>query len=158
MIAERAFGAHFVERDVAFENDFGVRGNFEGVGFALHHFHRLAAQKSREHHFVEIGRNRQHAGERRRWIGADRDGDGNFSVGIGGAGAAKMFGAVFLRLPVHAGGAFVVDLHAIHADVALPCFRIAREDERQRDEAAAVLRPAFENREIEKVDVAAACG
>ena len=32
---------------------------------------------------------------------------------------AEVFGGVLLALPVHAGGLAVVDLHAVHADVAL---------------------------------------
>jgi len=40
---------------------------------------------------------------------------------------AVVFGGDFLALPVHAGGALVIDLHTVHANVALPCFRITRD-------------------------------
>jgi hypothetical protein len=41
----------------------------------------------------------------------------------GGAEAvAQVLGGVLLALPVHAGGLAVVDLHAVHADVALAGF------------------------------------
>ncbi len=56
-----------------------------------------------------------------------------------------MLGADFLALPVHAGGALVIDLHPIHADVALAGFGVARDDAGQCDEAAGVFRPAFQD-------------
>ena len=56
--------------------------------------------------------------------------------------------ADFLQLPVHAGGAVVVDLHAIHADVALAGVGVFGDDAGQGDEAAAVERPAFEDGQI----------
>ncbi len=57
---------------------------------------------------------------------------------------AEVFGGDLLPLPVHAGGARVVDLHAVHAHVALAGAGIARDDAGQGDEAAAVLRPALQ--------------
>ena len=51
--------------------------------------------------------------------------------------------ADFLQLPMHAGGAFVVNLHAIQADIAFACVGIFRHHARQRDESSAVERPAF---------------
>jgi hypothetical protein len=56
---------------------------------------------------------------------------------------------------VHAGGLAVVDLHAIHADVALAGARIARVHAGQRDEAAAVVRPALEDGKVVEVEVVA---
>ena len=64
-----------------------------------------------------------------------------------------MLGGFLLALPVHAGGLAVVDLHAVHADVALAGWRIAGDDAGQRDEAAAVLGPGLEDGEIEDADV-----
>ena len=61
-----------------------------------------------------------------------------------------MLRALLVRLPVHAGGALVEDLHAVHAAVALAGIGIAREHHRQRDEAAAILRPALQHRIIEQ--------
>src|SRR5580704_7648544 len=65
-----------------------------------------------------------------------------------------MLGTVLLRLPVHPGGALVVHLHPVHAYVALSRFRVSREHQRKRNEASTVLRPALQNRKVEKVDVA----
>src|ERR1017187_1065346 len=68
---------------------------------------------------------------------------------------AVMFRRNFLPLPVHAGGALVIDLHPVHADVALPGRRIARDHAGQRDEASAILWPAFEDGEIEQREIVA---
>src|SRR5580658_6661417 len=56
-----------------------------------------------------------------------------------------MLGGVFLALPVHAGGLAVVDLHAVHADVALAGAGVAGDDAGEGDEAASVLRPGLED-------------
>jgi hypothetical protein len=99
-------------------------------------------------------------------VGADGGGgstggkghDLDLARGIFGGGAhviAGMFGGDLLALPVHSGGLAVVDLHAVHADVALAAAGIACDDARQSDEAAAVLRPGLQNREFEDIDVLA---
>ncbi len=67
-----------------------------------------------------------------------------------------MFGAVLLRLPVHAGGALVIHLHAIDADVALPCFRIARKNQRPGDETPRILRPALQDGKFKQREIFAA--
>src|SRR4030095_522722 len=54
-------------------------------------------------------------------------------------------------LPVHAEGLLVVDLEAIHAHVAGFRGRIAREDERQRDVAPGIPRPAAQDGERAEV-------
>src|SRR5947208_15745699 len=59
----------------------------------------------------------------------------------------------FLPLPVHASGALVIDLHAIHAYVSLSGCRIARHYARQCDESPPVLRPALQNREMVQAEV-----
>jgi hypothetical protein len=56
-----------------------------------------------------------------------------------------MLGRALVDLPVHAERLVVVDLEPVHADVARAGDRIAREDHRQRDVAAAVTRPAAEH-------------
>ena len=72
VIPKRAFRAHFAQVHIAFQHDLRVRRHFEIDRLALHHFHRLAPQKSREHEFVEIGRQRQNRRIHGRRIGADR--------------------------------------------------------------------------------------
>ena len=56
---------------------------------------------------------------------------------------AVMFRCDFLTLPVHAGRALVVDLHAVYAHIALLCFGISRDDQRPGDETSGILRPTF---------------
>ena len=56
--------------------------------------------------------------------------------------------ADFLELPVHAGGAVVVNLDAIHADVALAGVGVFGDDAGEGDEAPAVERPALLDREV----------
>ena len=61
-----------------------------------------------------------------------------------------MLGADLLSLPVHARGFGVVHLHAVHAHIPLPCFRIAGDDAGQRDKPAGILRPALQHRKIQQ--------
>jgi len=56
-----------------------------------------------------------------------------------------------MELPVHAGAAAVEDLHAVHADVAIPGIRVLGVDGGEGDEGAAILRPAFEDGEIGEI-------
>src|SRR5439155_12212828 len=54
-----------------------------------------------------------------------------------------------LPLPMHPGGALVIDLQSIHAYVALAGIRIARDYAGHGDKAAGVFRPALQDRKIE---------
>ena len=80
------------------------------------------------------------------------------AAGRSGAGGAarrrsrRCSAAILLALPVHAGGLAVVDLHAVHAHVALAGSGIAGDDAGQGDEAAAVLGPGCEDGELVEVD------
>ena len=66
-----------------------------------------------------------------------------------------MFGAYFLSLPVHAGGAVVVNLQAVHADVAFAGLGIARDYAGESDEAAGILGPALQDGEVEQREIVA---
>ena len=55
-----------------------------------------------------------------------------------------------LPLPVHARSLLVIDLHAVHADIALAAFPIAGDHAWQGDKSPGVLRPALQNREVEQ--------
>ena len=68
---------------------------------------------------------------------------------------AVVFGGHFLALPVHSGGALVVDLHTIHSDIPFASFRIAGDDAGQGDEASPVLGPALQDGEIEEREIVA---
>src|ERR1700719_1428158 len=74
---------------------------------------------------------------------------------------SEVFGGYLLALPVHAGGFCVVDLHAVHAYVALAGLAtltagVAGDDTGEGNEAASVLRPGFQDGEVEEIDVFAA--
>src|SRR6267142_2857163 len=154
VISERTLGSHFVQIDVALQHDFRIGRHFQIIRLASHHLHRFAPQKTREHHLVQIRRDRQHAGKRRRRICANRNSHRYPAFRIRRSCPSKMLRAMFLRLPVHSSRPLVVDLHPVHPHVALPRFWILREYEWKRDKASAVLRPAFQNWKIEKIDVA----
>src|SRR5262249_48089334 len=71
---------------------------------------------------------------------------GIFLVSRGSSqGFAVVFCANFLALPVHTGSATVIDLHAIHADVAFTGFGVARDDTRKGDKPTRVFGPALED-------------
>ena len=76
VIAEGAFGAEFVEVDVAFEDDFGVGGDFQVDGFAFDQFDRLLAEEAGDEVLLDVGRRGNDGGEGESGIGAD--GDRNF--------------------------------------------------------------------------------
>ncbi len=78
VVAEGAFAAQFAEFDVAFEDDFGVGGDFEIDGFALDDFDGLAAQEAGDHELLDLGRRGNDGGEGGGGIGAD--GHGNFEA------------------------------------------------------------------------------
>ena len=94
-------------------------------------------------------------------LGGSSGGEGHEVYGGGGVwgGGAEEFAHVFggdlLALPVHSGGLAVVDLHAVHADVALAGFGVAGDDAWEGDEAAAVLGPGLQDGELVEVDVLA---
>ncbi len=69
-----------------------------------------------------------------------------------------MAGGDFLQLPVHAGGLGVVNLDAIHAEVAVAGVGVAGDDAGERDETAAVQRPAFLDGQIEEGGRRGGCG
>src|SRR5207302_10765974 len=67
--------------------------------------------------------------------------------------APKMLRTMLLRLPVHPCGPLVINLHAVHSHVAPPRLGILGKHQRKRDKPPAILRPAFQDWEVEKVHV-----
>ena len=134
---------------VTFDDEVGIGGNFEVVGFAFHQFDGFLAQVTGEEKFIEAIGQRRGGGEGEASGSPPRKiADGHARAGF--VVTAAVARADFLELPVHAGGAVVVNLDAIHADVALAGVGVFGDDAGQGDEAAAVERPAFEDGEIEK--------
>src|ERR1700688_2079216 len=60
-----------------------------------------------------------------------------------------------LSLPMHARGALVVNLHAVHPHVAFARLRITRSYAGQSNESARVFRPALQDREVEQGKIVA---
>ena len=148
MVAERAFVAERLGRvNVAFDDEVGIRRDFQVVGLALDEFDGFFAEVTGEEEFVEAVGQWRGGGEGEHGIAAEKNGDGHARTGF--VVAAAVSRANFLKLPVHAGGAVVVDLDAIHADVALAGVGIFGDDAGERDEASAIEGPAFEDGEGE---------
>ena len=61
---------------------------------------------------------------------------------------AVMLGRNFLPLPVHAGGLLVINLHAVHADIALASLGIARNHAGQSDEPSGIFAASIAGLEI----------
>ncbi len=147
VIAERAFVAQrFGGVDVAFDDEVGVGGHLQGVGLALHELNGFLAEITGEQELVEAVGQRRGGAEGEDGIATEEDGDGHALALL--VIAAAVARGDFLQLPVHAGGVVVVNLDAIHADVALAGVGIVRDNAGQRDESAAIERPAFENGQI----------
>ncbi len=154
VIAEGAFRALFAQFHIAFEYDLRVGRHLQVAGFALDHLDRLAAQEPGDHHLVQIRRQRQdgriHGGR----IGADGHGHIH-ALHSARLKAPVVLGPLLVGLPVHAGGAVVIHLHAVHAAIALAGVGIAGEHERKSDEAATVLRPTLQDRVFGQGEAAA---
>ncbi len=154
MIAERPFLAQRLLRvNVTFDDEVGVGGNFQVVGLAFDQFDGFLAEITGEQKFVQPVGQRRGGGEGEHGIAAEENADGHARAGF--VIAPAMPRADFLQLPVHAGGAVVVNLDAIHADVALAGVGVFGHDARQRDETAAVQRPAFLDGKVGKSRVEA---
>ncbi len=113
---------------------------------ALDERDRLAAQPACQQIFIDVGRQRGGRAPHLRRIAA-QDNRARDEVFFDLAGLALVFRAALVPLPVHHQRLSIVLLQAIHAHIALPCHRIARDDLRQRDVRAAIVRPAFEDRQ-----------
>jgi len=61
-----------------------------------------------------------------------------------------VFGGYFLSLPVRSSRGGIVDLEAIHSDVAFARVGVAGDDARESDEASRVLRPALQDGEVKE--------
>ena len=150
VIAERPFVAQRLRRvHVAFDDEIRVGGNFQVVGLAFDQFDGFFAEITGQQKFIQAIRQRRGGGKgetsgRRRGKSRRACAVPRFVI------TPAMARGDFLQLPMHAGGLVVVNLDAIHADVALAGVRVARDDAGQRDETPAVQRPAFQDGQIEQ--------
>src|SRR6185295_1945457 len=153
VIAERAFNSQLVRIDVAFQHDLGTCRHFDIYRLAFHHLDRFLAQEPGDHHLVQVFGQRHNRREDRHRIGPY----GHSYVEPSAAASlqvAKVLSAVFVNLPMHAGGLFVVNLHAIHPAVSFAGRRVIAEHQRHRYVSAAVFGPALDDWKIEKRELA----
>ena len=146
MIAEGAFPAALIDVHIAFQHDLAGGRNFKVNGHAFRQLHRLMAQEAGEDHFVDIAGQGRCRRVRHRRIRAD----GHRRLQAGHAlrlGRPIVLRPILMNVPVHPRSGRVVFLQPVHAHIALICLGIFRKDQRQRHEGAAVLRPAFQNRQ-----------
>ncbi len=108
-------------------------------------------QETREDHLVDVARQRRRRGVREHRVGTDGDGRLDPLAALR-LHVAEIVCTVLVDVPVHARRLLVVFLQAVHADVALASLRVLREDKRQRNERAAVLRPAREDGDLVEID------
>src|SRR5207244_11058510 len=81
------------------------------------------------------------------------DDHGHFHAPVLTCSIAEMGRSTLVNLPVHAHGLPIIDLDAIHADVALVCERVFAVAHGQSNKASAIVRPAFEDGEHIDVEI-----
>ena len=93
MIAERAFGAEFVELDVTFQNNLRSRGDFEVNGFAFDEIDGSSAQETCDQVFLNVWWRGHDGGECHGGVGADGDGNIHAPGGPASVGEDRAAGA-----------------------------------------------------------------
>lgn len=150
VVAERALPhGGLLGVDVSLEHELRVPRHPQVAGDAFCQRDGPPAQEAREQHLVETGRQRRGRGVGDLGAAAERDRDGHFPAVL----PPRLIDgrAVLVLVPVHGGGGPVKHLHPVHAAVLRPRAGQLGEDERQGEEAAAVLRPAVEHRQRREV-------
>src|SRR6516165_1639548 len=149
MIAERAFLPQwFAGSDITLDDDVRVGRHLEVAGFTLHQFDGFLAKVSRQEQFIEAVRQRCSGAEREYRVAPKKNRYRHAFTGF--VIAPAMTRSHFLQLPMHSCCLRVINLHAVHTDVARVAIRVLRDDAGQSDEAAAIQRPAFLNRQIQE--------
>ncbi len=146
VVAERALAAPLARLDVAFEHDVGLRRHLEVDRPRLHQLDPATREEPREQQLVEALRHGRGRRVAQRGLGAD--GHGHLEALPQPLRDPVVLRAALVALPVHAGRASVEHLHAVHADVAHARLGVLRDDQRERDVAAAVFRPRAQDRDL----------
>ena len=115
-LAQRLFGIH-----VALEHDVRVGRHFQVVGLALDQFDGLLAQVAGEQELVQAVGQRRGGAEGEDGVAPEEHRHRHARAGL--VVAPPVPRADLLQLPMHPGGALVIHLHPIHADVALAAYR-----------------------------------
>ena len=146
VIAEGPLGARLARLDISLDHEITAGRHLKRLGDALHQLHGFLAGESGKEDLIDPVGKRCRGSQCEGWIATEADGDGHLLSSLVVALAVSC--ADLVHLPMHACGGTVIDLDAIHADVALPGVGILGVDRRQGDKAASVLRPAFQDREM----------
>ena len=148
VVAERPLLPALARGHPALQHDLGLRRHLEVARHAARELDAPAAEPAGEDDLVHAGRERRGGRVDQRRIGAERDRHGHPRAGARRLERhALVLGAALVGLPVHAERHVVEDLQPVHADVARPGARVAREHRGQRDVAAPVAGPAAEDRQ-----------
>ena len=110
-IAQRFLGIN-----VTFDDKIGVGGNFQVVGHAFDQFDGFFAQITRQQKFVHAIRQRRRRAKREDRIAAEKNAHRHALAGF--VITSPVARGDFLQLPMHARGLVVINLDAIHADIA----------------------------------------
>ncbi len=153
MISEWPLQTQLNRVHITFQNELGFGGYFQVNGKTFHHRNRFSADKTGEHHFIDAARKRGCGRVGRRRVRSNRDGYRHTLTLL--TIFLKVVRTIFMDVPMHACGAPVENLQPIHADVPSPRFEAASNHQRQRNERAAILRPAFQDGQLRKVNLLA---
>lgn len=151
MVAKRPLAAHLIRTDIALENDLRCGWHLDVDRLALDHLNGFMAQEAAK----TISSMSRGSGAVAAYVTT-----GSVPMATAARCARRpvlhvteILCAVLVDVPVHARRLAVILLQPVHADIALARLRILREDERQRDERAAIIRPALEDGDIVKARV-----
>ena len=155
MVTIRAFGGGVVWMDDAFEHNFRARGHVEVRTHRFADFRARAAQQPGELVFRKCVRNRCHRSEHGSRVAAQRDGDGEGFIRIGGAKIAVIQRAAAMRQPAHDEAVFADDLLAINAQILTRLARPSGNHQAPGNQRRHIARPAMLDGQLRQIHLGA---
>ncbi len=144
MVAERPLHGTLLGRiDIALDHEVAVGRHPQLVGQTLHQPHAAAAQKTRQKVLVHVVGHGRRGGIGIDRIAAQRHRHGHAAPQT--PAGVEVPGTGLVHVPVHARGAVVEELHAVHARIAHARFGIDRVHDGQRHEPPPVAGPAAQH-------------
>ena len=152
MITVGSLWCHLGRGDGSFEDDFGVRRDWQVDRQRLSDARPAATQHAREGQFVHAVRHGHDGCQYRRRIGPDRDCNGHVPAdGLQG----MVPGPTSARQPAHQQTAAIEYLHAVDADIDIGrVVRRARDHQRPGHQRRRLTRPAPLDGQVSQVDLA----
>ena len=150
VVSERAFGSQFAPGDISFQHKLAFGGDLQVAGDAFDHFHRFLSEKAGQKDLVQSIRKRCCGAIGANGIRAQGHGYGK---GFRGRALPVVVGPILMNMPVKTGGGFVVDLHAIHAQISFSGYGMTGDDYGKGDERATVFGPAGEDGQLGQIGV-----